>query len=172
MKPSPQIRELIGPWNELTELLDELGVERILEEQLPAARRHAADKLHRAAVRDRRVDAASRDRRSPGSHRDHAGGRFYRAAGRLKAPGQTAPVRDRNRKPKGETMYPYDYEPNRLIRDDDGHIIRTRRRSNSSSPRAAVLPGRPPHGLCARAEKPSYLRPGWRRKRPMAEGTN
>ena len=43
----PHISDLIQPWNELTELLDDLDVERILEQQLPPGRRHAADKLHR-----------------------------------------------------------------------------------------------------------------------------
>ena len=43
----PHISDLIEPWNDLTELLDDLDVERILEQQLPPGRRHAADKLHR-----------------------------------------------------------------------------------------------------------------------------
>jgi hypothetical protein len=43
----PDIRCLIEDWNELTELLDNLGVERMLEQQLPPGQRHAADKLHR-----------------------------------------------------------------------------------------------------------------------------
>jgi hypothetical protein len=37
---------LIEPWNELTSLLDELGIERILENQLPQHHRFLADKLH------------------------------------------------------------------------------------------------------------------------------
>jgi hypothetical protein len=41
------IRDLIEPWNQHTELLDDLGVERILEQQLPPARRYEADRLHR-----------------------------------------------------------------------------------------------------------------------------
>jgi hypothetical protein len=57
--PPPVISDLIAPWNELAGLLDELEIERLLEERLPPHRRYLADELHSllADIGDMMLDA-------------------------------------------------------------------------------------------------------------------